>query len=118
MKGRLMNIRAVSVGGLLLFLAASAAWAADDTERLLMMRVRLSTDPSVAAGCAHIGPVSDDSLRDLRRKIVSSGGNTAVLAFGVRDLSMIYAEVYRCTQQAAPAPPSPPRVPPPPPGPP
>ena len=40
-----MNMRALLVGGLLLG-AASAAWA-DDTERLLMMRVRLSTDPSV-----------------------------------------------------------------------
>jgi hypothetical protein len=98
----------------------SHAWA-DDAENAVLARVRLSTDPGVAAGCTRLARVSDDSVKDLRRKIVRTGGNTGVLSFSVQDLSLIYADVFRCpTSQAPPPPPPPlpPGVPPPPPGPP
>jgi hypothetical protein len=114
-----MNIRA-TCAGLLLLVPASTVWA-DDAERLAMTRVRLSTEPTAAAGCTLIGKVSDDSVKDLRRKVVKIGGNLAVLSFGPTDLSLIYAEVFRCTAPAAPAagvPPPPPGPPPPPPPPP
>lgn len=129
-----MCVQAVLVGAALLVLAPLAS--ADDATRLHMMRVRLSTDASIAAGCTQVGMVSDDSARDLRRKIVAAGGNTAVVSFGIVDLSMMYAEVYHCALPAAatptaggpshqvpppppgPPPPPPPMVPPPPPPPP
>jgi len=47
-----------------------------------------------------IGLVSDDSVKDLRRKIVKAGGNAAVLSFDTDDLSRIQAEVFRCTATA------------------
>jgi hypothetical protein len=96
-------------------------------ETLAMARVRLSTEPGVAAGCTRLGLVSDDSVKDLRRKIVRAGGNTAVVSFGIVDMSQIHADVFRCNPSAAtpssgglpagipPPPPGPP--PPPPPGP-
>jgi hypothetical protein len=105
-----------------LFLIASVAPAgADDAENVVLAQVRLSTDPGVAAGCARLGRVSDDSVKDLRRKIVRTGGNTGILSFSVQDLSRIYADVFRCAASQAPPPappPLPPGVPPPPPGPP
>ena len=96
--------------------SVSGAWA-DDVETFAMRYVRLSTDSTIAAGCARIARVSDDSLKDLRRKVVRSGGNTAVLSFAADDLSMILADVYRCTPPT-PAARRPPNVPPPPAGPP
>ena len=115
--------------GALLLLASALPAAADDGERIAMARVRLTTDPALTRGCTRQGAVSDDSIKDLRRKIVRAGGDTALLAFGVEDLSMVYAQVFRCPPPApppasAPAPPAPPAaprppgVPPPPPGPP
>jgi hypothetical protein len=108
----------------------SSAVADDDGERYAMSRLRLTTDASRARGCALVGSISDDSIKDLRRKVLRLGGDTAVLTFGIEDLSRIYAQVFRCPPSAAPpaaapAPPPPPPpasrppgVPPPPPGPP
>jgi hypothetical protein len=109
---------------LLLVVLASPA-GADDGERIVLARVRLTTEAAVVRGCTRLGAVSDDSIKDLRRKIVRAGGDTALIAFGVEDLSMVHAQVFRCpppTPPAASAPPLPappaPGVPPPPPGPP
>jgi hypothetical protein len=113
---------------LFVFILASA-WpaAAQDAERLAMARLRLTTDPALTRGCARVGGVNDDSVKDLRRKIVRAGGDTALLIFGIEDMSRIYAEVFRCpTSEAAPPasgvapyagppPPPPPAGPPPPP---
>jgi hypothetical protein len=123
-----MNRRATGVAGLLLMLGAASAGpaAAQDAEKIAMARVRLTTEPGLTQGCTRIGPVRDDSIRDLRRKVVKMGGNTALLTFGgTEDLSVIYAEVFRCGAPPAAAPgtapariPLPPAGPPPPPPPP
>jgi hypothetical protein len=97
-----------------LLVAASAA-RADDFENMAMARVRLSTETAAATGCNFVGRVSDDSVKDLRRKIVRAGGNAAVISFDLSDMSVIHAQVYRCAAPAA-APRVPPGVPPPPPG--
>jgi hypothetical protein len=94
-----------------LMLASTPASAQD--ERAAMERVRLTTDPRVPVGCTRIGLVRDDSVKDLRRKVVKAGGDTALLSFPADNLSMIDAQVFRCPPQA-----TPPRIPPPPPGPP
>ena len=106
---------------LVVLVSVSSAWA-QDPERSLMAHVRLTTEPGLTSGCARVGAVSDDSLKDLRRKIVKAGGNAAVLSFGIEDMSTIHAEVYRCPAAASapsriPTPPSgsPPPPPPPPP---
>ena len=99
---------------------------AQDAEKIAMARVRLTTEPGLTQGCTRIGPARDDSIKDLRRKIVKMGGNTALMAFGgTEDLSMVYAEVFRCGDPPAAAPgtapariPLPPAGPPPPPPPP
>src|SRR5437660_11328081 len=110
-------IRAGRISGTALLLAAAcvAPARAEDVEHFAMSHVRLSTDPAIASGCARVSRVTDDSLRDLRRKVVRSGGNTAVLSFSSDDLGMPLADVYRCTPPAARRPPN---VPPPPAGPP
>lgn len=123
-----MNRQATCVAGMLLLLAAPLAGpaAAQDAEKIAMARVRLTTEPGLTQGCSRIGPVRDDSVKDLRRKIVKMGGNTAVLTFGgTEDLSVIYAEAFRCGDPPAAAPgsaparvPLPPSGPPPPPPPP
>lgn len=115
-------------GALLLVMTATLAGpaAAQDAEKIAMARVRLTTEPGLTQGCSRIGPIRDDSVRDLRRKIVKMGGNAAVMAFGgTEDLSVIYAEVFRCGDPPAAAPgtapqriPLPPAGPPPPPPPP
>ena len=106
------------IGALLVASASSAA--ADDAEHLAMARVRLTTEASVARGCTRVGQVSDDSVKDLRRKIVRSGGDTGVLSFSTDDLSNILAQVYRCPPPSSTAPRTTPptAVPPPPPPPP
>ena len=118
-------MRTRAAWGALLLLASALPAAADDGERIAMARVRLTTDPALTRGCTRVGAVSDDSIKDLRRKIVRAGGDTALLAFGVEDLSMVYAQIFRCPPPppaSAPAPPAPPAaprppgVPPPPPG--
>lgn len=111
--------RAAAIGVLWLLQAVPAA--ADDAERQAMVRVRLTTEATVLAGCTRLGPARDDSVKDLRRKIVRAGGDAALLTFGVDDLDMIHAEVFRCAgaQVAPPAGiPAPPAgaPPPPPPG--
>ena len=97
----------------LVLLAASPAMA-QDYERVILGRVRLTTDPNAAAGCTPLGAVADDSVKDLRRKIIRIGGDTGVVSFPVTDIERIHAQVFRCP----PPPPLPPGVPPPPPGPP
>ncbi|PYN38512.1 MAG: hypothetical protein DME01_01255 [Candidatus Rokuibacteriota bacterium] len=110
-------IRAGRISGTALLLAAAcvAPARAEDVEHFAMSHVRLSTDPAIASGCARVSRVTDDSLRDLRRKVVRSGGNTAVLSFSSDDLGMLLADVYRCTPPN-PAARRPPNVPPPPAG--
>jgi hypothetical protein len=105
----------ISSTALLLVAACVSRAGAEDLEHFAMSHVRLSTDQAIASGCARVSRISDDSLRDLRRKVVRSGGNTAVLSFSTDDLERIYADVYRCTPPAARRPPN---VPPPPAGPP
>ena len=121
-----MTRRATCVAGMLLLTALAGPAAAQDAEKIAMARVRLTTEPGLTQGCSRIGPVRDDSVKDLRRKIVKMGGNTAVLTFGgTEDLSVVYAEVFRCGDPPAAAPgtaparvPLPPSGPPPPPPPP
>jgi hypothetical protein len=123
-----MNRQATGVAGALLLMTTALAGpaGAQDAEKIAMARVRLTTEPGLTQGCSRIGPVRDDSVKDLRRKIVKMGGNTAVMAFGgTEDLSVIYAEVFRCGDPPAAAPgtapariPLPPAGPPPPPPPP
>lgn len=96
-----------------LVLAAALPAAAQD-ERAAMARVRLTTDPRVPVGCTRIALVRDDSVKDLRRKVVKAGGDTALLSFPAEDLERIEAQVFRCPPHATTAPP----IPPPPPGPP
>jgi hypothetical protein len=111
-----MKTTTIPLGVLLLAFAAYAR--ADDSEHWAMAHLRLTTDPAVAQGCARVGAVSDDSLKDLRRKIVRAGGNIGLLSFRADNLSAIHAEVFRCpAPRAAPAT-APPNVPQPPPGPP
>lgn len=105
---------------LVLITALAGPAGAQDAERIAMARVRLTTEPGLTQGCAPVGTARDDDLKDLRRKIVRMGGNAALIAFGgTEDLSMVYAEVFRCADPPATAPgTAPARVPPPPPGPP
>src|SRR5262245_11509906 len=112
--GEGMGIRGGQISGAVLLLVAAgfSQAGAEDVEHFAMSHVRLSTDPRIASGCARVSRVTDDSLRDLRRKVVRSGGNTAVLSFSTDDLGMILADVYRCTPPSA----SRPNVPPPPAG--
>jgi len=81
-----------------------SAWpaAAQDPERLAMARLRLTTDPALTRGCTRMGAMNDDSVKDLRRKTVRAGGDTALVIFGVEDMSRIYAEVFRCPTPEAP----------------
>jgi len=93
------------------------SWA-DEAEKRAMAQVRLTTEAAMLSGCTRLGEASDDSLKDMRRKIVRAGGNAAVLSFGLDDLSKMQAEVYRCPSAAAKAsnvPPPPAGTPPPPP---
>jgi hypothetical protein len=76
----------------------------DDGENLAMARVRLSTEAFVAKGCTRIGAVSDDRVKDLRKKIVREGGDTAILTFSTDNMSTILAEVYRCPSPRSAAP--------------
>jgi hypothetical protein len=75
---------------------ASVAPNPADEELNAMTSVRLTTEPALAAGCTRVGAMSDDNIRDLRRKIVRAGGNTAVVSFNTMEMSMLLAEVFRC----------------------
>lgn len=114
-RARLLSTMTTIVSGLLV-----GAAGAQDIEKIAMARVHLTTEPRLTQGCARIGSVRDDSVKDLRRKIVRLGGNTGLLSFGgTEDLSVVYAEVFRCAEPPAAAPgTAPARIPPPPPGPP
>jgi hypothetical protein len=96
---------------LVLLLAVATPAPAQDPERVAMALVRLTTDPALTRDCARLGSVEDDSVKDLRRKIVGAGGDTALLVFGIQDMSRIYAQVFRCSPPVAP-PPGPPPPPP------
>jgi hypothetical protein len=111
LEGKVIKAGLISSTALVLLAAAVSRASAEDVEHFAMSHVRMSTDPAIASGCARVSRVTDDSLRDLRRKVVRSGGNTAVLSFSTDDLSMILADVYRCMPPAARRPPN---VPPPP----
>lgn len=117
-----MNRQATGVAAALLLTTVTWAGpaAAQDAEKIAMARVRLTTEPGLTQGCSRIGAARDDSIKDLRRKIVRMGGNVALIAFGgTEDLSRVFAEVFRCTDPPAAAPgTAPARVPLPPPGPP
>jgi ssRNA-specific RNase YbeY (16S rRNA maturation enzyme) len=105
-----MKAKAIYVGIVLMISSSSAQ--ADDAEKAAIARVRLTTEAALAAGCTRLGLVSDDSVKDLRRKILRTGGNTGVISFRLDDLSRIYADVFWCPPRTT----APPNVPPPPPG--
>ena len=86
---------ALIVAALLVLLTTSVATAEDFT-RQAMSRVRLTTDPKVPVGCTTLGTINDDSLKDLRRKVVRLGGDTALLSFPAEDLARMNAVVFRC----------------------
>jgi hypothetical protein len=110
-----MGMIAAMLTAILLVGAASTAVAQDD--RAVLAKIRLTTDPRVPVGCTRIGLVRDDSIKDLRRKVVKAGGDTALLSFPADDLERIDAQVFRCPPHAtsSPIPPPPPGPPPPPP---
>ena len=91
----------------------------EEAEKVALSRVRLTTERALPAECARLGVVSDNSLKDLRRKILKAGGDTGVLAFEADDPAKADAEVFRCaaanTQIGVPVPPAG-TPPPPPPG--
>ncbi|HEX2439541.1 MAG TPA: hypothetical protein VHT71_14630 [Methylomirabilota bacterium] len=101
--------------GAVLALVTASPVAANDAENAVLARVRLTTEPSHTRGCTRLGSVSDDNVKDLRRKVARLGGDTALLAFGRDDLSVVYAQVFRCPPPAPPAPPNARPAPPPPP---
>ena len=79
-----------------LVLVTASVAAAEDATKIAMARVRLSTDPKVPVGCTTLGTVDDNSLKDLRRKVVRLGGDTALLSFPVEHLERVNAVVFRC----------------------
>jgi hypothetical protein len=80
---------------MLVFLLAGQA-VGGAAEKSAMFAVRLTTEATVLNGCDRTGRVSDSSLEDLRKKIVRSGGNAALLVFDSDNLEKVHAEVYRC----------------------
>ncbi len=82
-------------------LALVSGAGAQDGERAAMAQIRFSTEQAAARGCSHVASAKDNSVRDLRRKIVRAGGNLAVISFHVDDLSNIFAEIFRCGGPAA-----------------
>jgi hypothetical protein len=107
--------RIVVLAAVVVVATTSTASAQDD--RAALARIRLTTDPTVPVGCTRIGLVRDDSIKDLRRKVLKAGGDTALLAFPPDDLEKIDAQVFRCPPHTTPShiPPPPPGSPPPPP---
>jgi hypothetical protein len=87
-----------SVAGafVLIVLLAGPAFGQSAAEKAAMFAVRLTTEASVLADCERTGRVSDDSIEDLRKKIVRTGGNAALLMFDTDDLEKVHAEVHRC----------------------
>jgi hypothetical protein len=99
----------------LVIVAAATSMAAAQDDRTMLAQVRLTTDPGVPVGCSRIGLVRDNSIKDLRRKVVKAGGDTALLSFPADDLARIEAQVFRCPPHAPSPIPPPPAGPPPPP---
>jgi hypothetical protein len=81
-------------------LTASVA-SGQDATRMAMARVRLTTDPKLPVGCTTLGTIDDTSLKDLRRKVVRLGGDTALLSFPPDNLERMNAVVFRCPASAA-----------------
>ena len=115
----------------LALLGSVSTAGAQDAVYITSTRLRLTTDPAFIRGCTLVGAVSDDSLKELRNKIVGAGGNTALLSLAPDDIAEIHAQVFRCTPPSLtpgipgtpatppiPASPLPPPPGPPPPGPP
>ena len=98
----------------LLLVPVSIATADDPAEERAMARIRLSTEASVAKGCTRLGSVSDDRVKDLRKKVVRAGGDTAIITFSIDHMSVIQAEVYQCPVKSAAPTPAPKTTPPPP----
>ena len=95
-------MKRMTVWTLALLLAPVAIATADDAaEDMAMARVRLSTEAFVAKGCTRLGAVSDDKVKDLRKKIVRAGGDTGILTFSTDHMSTILADVYRCPPKSA-----------------
>jgi hypothetical protein len=86
-----------------MLMSGGPAWG-NPAEKAALIRVLLTTEARLVAGCDRVGLVSDDAVEDLRKKIVRSGGDTGLLSFDTDDLDKIYAEIYRCQKPAAPAP--------------
>src|SRR3989449_11590330 len=76
-----------------LLVSVSSAWA-QDAERSSMAHLRLTTEPGLTAGCVRVGAVSDDSIKDLRRKIVKAGGNAAGVSFEIEGMSTVHPAGY------------------------
>jgi hypothetical protein len=102
-----MVFRTPGAAAVLLSLAWTS-YAAADAMDIAMGQLQLTTERSVTRGCTRITSVRDDSLKDLRKKIVRAGGDTALLTFSASELSYISAEVYRCAGAAAQSAPPPP----------
>jgi hypothetical protein len=97
-----ITMKRMTVWTLALLLAPVAIATADDAaEDMAMARVRLSTEAFVAKGCTRLGAVSDDKVKDLRKKIVRAGGDTGILTFSTDHMSTILADVYRCPPKTA-----------------
>jgi hypothetical protein len=94
---------------LALFTLALPSYALADAQDIAMARLRLTTDSSMTRGCTRLTAVRDDSLKDLRKKIVKAGGDTALLSFGQDDLSRISADVFHCAGATVSAPSAAPR---------
>lgn len=82
-----------------LVLAAHAPAFGDAAEKAAILGLRLTTEPDRLTDCQTIGRVSDDEIEDLRKKIVRSGGNAALITFDQHDLDKVHAEVYRCPER-------------------
>jgi hypothetical protein len=110
----MLNTRALCLA--MLLISVAPAWA-DDAEDAAIAQVRLTTEPTMMTGCIRLGAVSDDSIKDLRRKVLRNGGNAAVISFGIQDLAIIQGDAYRCPVAASATPgiPQPPAGAPPPP---
>jgi S1-C subfamily serine protease len=91
-----------SILGLLSMLSPTVQ--ANESEKSMVARVRLTTDAGSVEECAFIGAVTDDSVNDLRRKIVRAGGDTALISFGSDNLDVVIAHVFSCASSKREAP--------------
>jgi hypothetical protein len=82
-----------------LVLVAHGPAFGDAAEKAAILGLRLTTESDRLTDCQTIGRVSDDEIEDLRKKIVRSGGNAALITFDQYDLDKVHAEVYRCPER-------------------